>query len=206
VSGAEAAGSAVNCETSAYSPCRASFAEPKSSSFTPAFVTTTLVGFRSRWIIPVCRGEAVRDLGGDGHRLVEGKRPLLDARRQRLPLEVLEHEEVHGALGAHVVEGADVRVGERRDRARLALESTSALLVGCHAGRQDLDRYRASEPGVPGPVDFAHAAGPQQTGDLVASEALTGCERGARGSPRWRVERARAVRSVFGHQRLHLAA
>ena len=60
---------------------------------------------------------------------------------------------------ADVVERADVRMIERRDRARLALEALAQLRVGRERRRQDLDRDRAVEPRVAGAVDFAHAAG-----------------------------------------------
>ena len=66
--------------------------------------------------------------------LVERQRALLQAIGERLPLEQLHHEEVRVALVADVEERADVRVVERRDRLRLALEALAALLVLGEAG------------------------------------------------------------------------
>ena len=100
------------------------FASPKSSSFTPDFVSITLPGFRSRCTIP-CRcalSSASAISIAVAQRLLERQRPLRQPIRQRLALQVL-HDQVLGlALAAHVVERADVRVRELRDRLRLPLE------------------------------------------------------------------------------------
>jgi hypothetical protein len=81
-------------------------ARPKSSSFTPVFVSMTLPGLRSRWHdpLPVRLVERVGDLDADAQRLRQRQRPSREALRQRLALEVL-HDEVLGlALSADVVE------------------------------------------------------------------------------------------------------
>ena len=57
-----------------------------------------------------------------------------------LTLEIFEHEEVDTALVADVVERADVRVIERRDRARLAVEALAQLRVARERRADNLDR------------------------------------------------------------------
>ena len=56
---------------------------------------------------------------------------------------------------------------ELRGRARLALESLSALGVGSKARWQELDRHGALEGTLPRKVDGAHPAAAQQTNNLV---------------------------------------
>ena len=65
------------------------------------------------------------------------------------PSRALHDDERPPALLADVVDGADVRVVERRRRLRLALEAAQGLrsrrLVG-----QELEGHRAAQPGIVG--------------------------------------------------------
>src|SRR2546428_12418526 len=99
-------------------------ARPKSRSFTPDLVSITLPGFRSRCTIPSVRlVERVGNLHSVAERLPERERALLHAVRQRLAFQELHDQIVGLPLAADVVQGADVRVGELRDRFRLPLET-----------------------------------------------------------------------------------
>ena len=73
-----------------------------------------------------------------------------------------------------VVERADVRMIERGDALRFALEARPELGIGREGGRQHLDGDGALEAGVAGLVDLAHAAGADGADDLVRSEARAG--------------------------------
>ena len=53
----------------------------------------------------------------------------------------------------------DVRMVERRERLRFALEAREPLRIGGERGRQDLDRDVAIELGIARAIDLAHAAG-----------------------------------------------
>ena len=92
----------------------------------------------------------------------------------RLPFQMLQHEEVDAVLVADVEQGADVRMIQRRDRARLAFEALAQLRVGRERGGENLDRDRPIEPRVAGLVDLAHAACPEGGEDLVRAEAGAG--------------------------------
>ena len=100
--------------------------------------------------------ERVRDLGAEAQHLFERERALQQPVRQRLALQVL-HDEVLGlALPAHVVERADVRVRQLRDRLRFALETLAGLGRRRQVRRQHLDRHRRARdacraPGRPLP-------------------------------------------------------
>ena len=75
------------------------------------------------------------------------------------------HDEV---VGPDVVERADVRVVERGNRARFALESLAEF------GRRNLDRDVAAETGVASPIDLAHSACPDGPVYLGRSEPFAG--------------------------------
>jgi hypothetical protein len=83
-------------------------------------------------------------------------------------------------LAPDVVEGADVRVVERGDGLRLALDACPQLLVARQLGGQQLDRHRSVEPRVTRAVDLAHASGPDRGEDLVGPETGGGGEPGCR--------------------------
>ena len=113
--------------------------------------------------LPMRAIERGGDLGRTAQRLIERERALLEARRQRLALEMLQHQEVERApIGGHVpadvVQRADVRMIERGHRARLALEALPRLRVAGDLRRQHLDRDAAIQPRVPRPIHLPHAA------------------------------------------------
>jgi len=69
-----------------------------------------------------------------------------------------------------------VRVVERGDRLRLALEALARLRIGRHLSGEHLDRDGAVEPRVAGPVDLAHAARSDGGLDLIRPETRAGHE------------------------------
>ena len=125
---------------SAGSPA-AAFARPKSSTLTtPAGVTLTLAGLRSRWTMPfscatssalaICRAIAS---GADRHRSTG------DLGRERLPLDQLEHERAYAASGfsraiLKAIDGGDVWVVQGCQDARLPLEARYTVRVGHERG------------------------------------------------------------------------
>jgi hypothetical protein len=62
------------------------------------------------------------DLDRHLQRLVERQRALRQPLRQRLARQVLHHQVVDAILGSHIVHVANVRMLQRRQRLRLALE------------------------------------------------------------------------------------
>ena len=80
------------------------------------------------------------------------------------------HDHVVDAVdGAPVVDGHDVRVGERGCGARLAAEPVDEPLVARERPVQDLDRDLASQDGVVRAEDLAHPAGGHALHDVVAA-------------------------------------
>src|SRR5687767_15790632 len=85
---------------------------------------------------------------------------------QRLPLEVLHDEVLDLAFPTDVMQRADVRVRELRDRLRLPLEALARLDRGRHVCRQDLDRHGPLEPRIARLVHLPHPARPERRQDL----------------------------------------
>ena len=79
----------------------------------------------------------------------------------------------------HAVNRPDVGMVERRQEAGLAFEAGASVGIGQPEIGQDLERDVAAERRVAGPIDQAHAARAEQSGDLVRSETLARRERGS---------------------------
>jgi hypothetical protein len=69
------------------------------------------------------------------------------------------------------VDGEDVGVIERGDRARLLLEPAESLRVGGLGGK-DLQGDVAPQPGITRPVDLTHPPCPEGGDDLVGAETV----------------------------------
>ena len=122
----------------------------------------------ARW----ARVERVGDLCPEPEDIGDGHRPLAQVLGERDPVDQFHDEETNVAFLSHVVEHADVRVVQRGDRLRLALEARLDLGVLRDRFGQDLDRHFSAQPRVPGPVDLAHAALSEQLEDFVVAERL----------------------------------
>ena len=136
--------------------------------------------------LPVRVVERVGDLDAEAQRLVERQRPLREPLGERLAFEQLHDQVVGVALVADVVERADVRVRELRDRLRLALEALADFGGFREVLGQHLDRDRAVEARVARAIDLAHATRAERRKDLVGAEAGAGCEGHGVGKIVWR--------------------
>ena len=120
--------------------------------------------------------ERVGDLGRDLQRLLERKRPFLEARGQRLALQVRHDEKVRAIDAADVVDAADVGMVQSRDRASLALEPGPPFGIASDLTWQDLDRDRPIEARVAGFVDLTHSTHANLGRDLVRAEERASSE------------------------------
>ena len=68
----------------------------------------------------------------------------------------------------------DVRMIERREHLRFALEPRQPIGIGRERVRQDLDRDVAIQLRVAGAIHLAHAAAPQERLDLADAEPCAG--------------------------------
>ena len=131
--------------------------------------------------------ERLGDLPGDRDGLVDGDRPALQPLREVLALDELHGEQVRAAAAREgrlleAVQVGDVRVVERGEQLRLALEAGEAVGVRREGLRQELQRDVPAEPRVRRAPDLSHPAGADGGGDLVRPEACAGGE-GQRETP-----------------------
>ena len=107
----------------------------------------------------VCPVDCRADLDGDVERVVHRQlRRTTEPGFEGFPFEKLEDQIVELAVAADVMDGADVRIVQRRDDAGFLLEALARFRIGRQRAGQDLDGHRAIQPGVTGAVDLAHAA------------------------------------------------
>src|SRR5262249_43716397 len=102
--------------------------------------------------------ESIQNLAGVFDGLLDRQRT-----RKRRPLDELHHQ----VVGTDVVKLANMRMIQRGDGARFALETFGKLLAG------NLDSDDAVEARVAGFVYFPHAARSDRRDDLVGSEVLS---------------------------------
>jgi hypothetical protein len=122
----------------------------------------------------VRRFERVGDLPGDRKRLVDRDRAACHDIGKRLALDQLHDERAHGAWFLHAVDLRDVRMVERREHLRLALEAREPFGIVCEQIRQDFEGDVAIEARIARAIDLPHAPGAE------AVRHLTGAEPGAR--------------------------
>src|SRR5688572_26182154 len=91
--------------------------------------------------------------------------------RQCLAADEFHHDERAGALRLEPIEVRDVRVIERREDARLALETDHPIGIGGERIRKDLDGDAAVQLRVLCAIDLAHSARAKGRPDLVRSES-----------------------------------
>jgi len=114
--------------------------------------------------------ECLGDLAGHLQGVVDWECPPGQAIGQGRALHELHDEGPRPARLLETVHRCDVGVVERSEEPRLALESGQAIGVGRDLFGQDLERHRAAQLRVGGPVDLAHPAGPHRAGDLIRPE------------------------------------
>ena len=95
-----------------------------------------------------------------------------DPLREVLAVDQLHHERARRRLSTPV-DLRDVRVIQRRQRARLALEARQPIRIGREQIGQHLDGDVALEPGVARAIHLAHSAGADRRDDLVDADAVT---------------------------------
>ncbi len=97
----------------------------------------------------------------------QNQKPRID---EAFPVDVLHDDEVDAAGGGDVVDGDDVRVGERRRGPGLAEKTPPPDGVLGLLLRQELQRHEPVQEDVPRLVDDAHAPRAQLLDDLVVGE------------------------------------
>ena len=115
--------------------------------------------------------EAVRRLRGDPEKRFRRNRPVRENLPQRPAVDELHGDELDAVGGTDVVDGDEVRVVQRRGRARFLLEPLDPLGVRGDRGGQHLESDVASEPRVARSVNLSHPAGSESGDDLERTQA-----------------------------------
>jgi hypothetical protein len=127
----------------------------------------------------VRRLERFGHLPGDRQRLLDRDRSLADPVGERRPFDQFHHERGHARALLQPVDGGDVGVVQRGQRARLPVEPRQSILILCHRLRQDLDGHGAAQVGVGGAVHLTHATDTDLRGNLVRTDSGTRGQRHA---------------------------
>ena len=128
-------------------------------------------------LLRLSRSERARALG---QRALRAPR-LFDALGERLAVDVFHDQRARSGVVFDAIDGRDVRMIERAQRPRFALDAREARRIVGEFPRQHLQRHVAAEPLVPCAIDLAHAAEADQGGDRIATDARADVERRARG-------------------------
>ena len=155
------------------------FASPKSSTFTvPSGRTLMFAGFRSRWMIPCsCAASSASAICfAIGSASSSGIAP----RAMRCDRSSPSTSSITSAVDAvgffEPVDAGDVRMIQRGEHFRFALEARESIGITGQRRRQDLDRDLALQPRVGRPIHLPHAALADLGGDFVDAEARAGSE------------------------------
>jgi hypothetical protein len=94
-------------------------------------------------------------LARDGERFADRHRSAPQAIGQRRAVDKLEDEAAPGPDILNAIDGADVRMIERREDLGFAIEAGAPLGIACEYLGQHFDRDLASELGLPGAIDLS---------------------------------------------------
>ena len=124
----------------------------------------------------VRRGHAASRLRGDVTRLAHRQPSFLQTLPQRFAFEQLGDEKRRAVMRAGIVNGKDIRMIERRNRARLLLESPQPFGIGGKGRRQNFDCDFAAQTRIPRPVHLAHAARAHRDKNFIGAKFRSGRE------------------------------
>ena len=121
--------------------------------------------------------ERLRDLPRDRQCFVDRNAPFRNQVRERRAIDQLQHERLAGSRFFQPVNVRDVRMIERREHLRLALEPRDAIGIGREDIGKNLDRDVAVQPRIARAIHLAHATGPDGGEDFIWPETNAGRER-----------------------------
>ena len=118
------------------------------------------------------RVQRIGNLNGEAKEQFKFHRPARDPVLQGHAIQKLHGDEGAPVLFADFVDGADVRMIQRRSRSGFAPETFQCLRVASDFVGQELERDKAARRGVFGLVDHAHAAAAELFDDAVVRDRL----------------------------------
>jgi hypothetical protein len=121
----------------------------------------------------MCGLECISDFHAEAEDLGERQYASFQTCRQGLALEQFKHQILGLVLAADIVQAADVRVVEGRNRLGLVGEPRAEFWVIRQLRREDLHGDAALQARVARPIHLAHAPGTDQGEDFIRAEAST---------------------------------
>jgi hypothetical protein len=121
--------------------------------------------------------ERIGNLDGEIEKLLD-RDPLTPGLiRQHLPIEQFHDEKVLSVALPDVIQRADVRVTQLRDRSGFSLEALASIGRRRNVRRQDFNRHLATQTCVCRFVHLAHSARADPGGDFIWAEMCTQIQR-----------------------------
>ncbi len=134
--------------------------------------------------------ERLGNLSRDGQRFADRDDRLGNPLRERVAVDELEHERRGAVDRLEAIDRGNLRMIQRRQQPRLAIEAGAPLGIGREQRRQHLDRHIAAEGRIVRAIHLAHAAGAEQPDDAIRTE-LPADQRLTLLGRRWSHQRAR---------------
>ena len=125
----------------------------------------------------VCGFESPRDLFGDRQCFVKRNGTMSDSLRERGALNQFKDERVDAVRVFKAVDRCDVRIVQRRQELRFALEAGEPVGIGGEKLREKLERDDPVKLRIGGAIYLAHTARPNPVEDFVNAEANAGRRR-----------------------------
>ncbi len=114
--------------------------------------------------------ESLDNLSRNRQRIVQRQRALGDAIGERWSLHEFEHERSDSIRLLEAENRPDIRMVQRRQQLRFALESSEAIGIVRENVRKNLECDVAIQIGIEGAIYLAHAARADELADFVDTE------------------------------------
>ena len=120
--------------------------------------------------------QRLSDLLRNRQRLIQRDRALRDPVGEGRAFDQLQHQRPRPLGFLDAVDRGNVGVVEAGEDLRLPREPGEPVWISCEGVGEDLQRDLAVELGVGGLPDLAHAALPEQGGDVVVADRRARCQ------------------------------
>ena len=110
------------------------------------------------------------------HHLRVRQRALHQLLTEGFAVEQLGHDEQHSGVLADIEDADDIRMRQRRDGPRLAVETRGHQRIAGDMRRQHLDRYLPVQAGIARAIDLPHPARAERVDDFVRTQPGRGSQ------------------------------
>src|SRR5262249_31450385 len=118
----------------------------------------------------VSRFNGILNLRRNAQRFIDWNRAAGQSFGESFPVDELKDEKLRLFKLAKIENRRDMRMIQRRQHLRLTLESCDTVRIASERFRKYLDRYVTFQPQVARAIDITHAAGADETHNLVIAD------------------------------------